>query len=176
MLDFSQGSLGTFLKEKLQDFQPEMISYEYGTVFSCADGIVRISGLSHAQYGELLRFENDVYGIALDTSLEGVGAALLSRGASVRPGSRVQGTGRVADIGVGKELLGRVVDPIGRPLDGHPLTVRAYRQVESPAPAIMDRSPVDTPMETGILAVDSMIPIGRGQRELIIGDRQTGKT
>ena len=176
MLDFSQGSLGTFLKEKLQDFQPEMISYEYGTVFSCADGIVRISGLSHAQYGELLRFENDVYGIALDTSLEGVGAALLSRGASVRPGSRVQGTGRVADIGVGKELLGRVVDPIGRPLDGHPLTVRAYRQVESPAPAIMDRSPVDTPMETGILAVDSMIPIGRGQRELIIGDRQAGKT
>ena len=176
MLNFDQGSMGAFLKEKLQDFQPEMISYEYGTVQSCADGIVRVSGLSRAEYGELLEFENNVYGMALDMGLDGVGAALLGRIDAVRPGSPVQGTGRVADIGVGRELLGRVIDPIGRPLDGLPLHVREYRPVESPAPAIMDRAPVDTPLQTGILAVDSMIPIGRGQRELIIGDRQTGKT
>ena len=176
MLNFDQASLGKFLQEKLKDFHPEMVSYEYGTVQSCADGIVRISGLTRAEYGELLEFENNVYGIALDMSLDGVSAALFSRGDTVRPGAPVQGTGRVADIGVGKELLGRVIDPIGRPLDGLPLHTREFRPVESPAPAIMDRAPVDTPLETGVLAVDSMIPIGRGQRELIIGDRQTGKT
>ena len=176
MLNFDQASLGKFLQEKLKDFHPEMVSYEYGTVQSCADGIVRISGLTRAEYGELLEFENNVYGIALDMSLDGDSAALFSRGDTVRPGAPVQGTGRVADIGVGKELLGRVIDPIGRPLDGLPLHTREFRPVETPAPAIMDRAPVDTPLETGVLAVDSMIPIGRGQRELIIGDRQTGKT
>ena len=175
-LNFDQGSMGAFLKEKLGSFEPHMLSYEYGTVESCADDIVHVSGLSRAKYGELLEFENDVYGIALDMSLDGVSAALLSRGASVTPGSIARGTGRVADVCVGRELLGRVIDPIGRPLDGQELEIREYRAVESPAPAIMDRAQVDTPMETGILAIDSMIPIGRGQRELIIGDRQTGKT
>lgn len=175
-LNFDQSSLGAFLKEKLSHYEPQMVSYDYGTVIGCADDIVRISGLSRAKYGELLEFENDIYGIALDMSLDGVSAALLSRGASVSPGSMARGTGRVADVCVGRELLGRVIDPIGRPLDGGELEAREYRAVESPAPAIMDRAPVDTPLETGILAVDSMIPIGRGQRELIIGDRQTGKT
>ena len=176
MLNFDQATLGKFLQDKLKDFHPEMVSYEYGTVQSCADGIVRISGLSRAEYGELLEFENNVYGIALDLGLDGVSAALFSRSDTVHPGAPVQGTGRVADIGVGRELLGRVIDPIGRPLDGLPLHTREFRPVEAPAPAIMDRAPVDTPLETGVLAVDSMIPIGRGQRELIIGDRQTGKT
>ena len=176
MLNFDQASMGAFLKERLSGFQPQMVSYEYGTVVSCADDIVRVSGLSRAKYGELLEFENDNYGIALDMSLDGVSAALLSRGGFVRPGSVARGTGRVADVCVGRELLGRVIDPIGRPLDGMELEARDYRPVESAAPAIMDRAPVDTPLETGILAVDSMIPIGRGQRELIIGDRQTGKT
>ena len=176
MLNFDQASLGAFLKEKLDSFQPQMVSYDYGTVVSCADDIVHVAGLSRAKYGELLEFENDNYGIALDMSLDGVSAALLSRGGFVRPGSVARGTGRVADVCVGKELLGRVIDPLGRPLDGMALEARDYRPVESPAPAIMDRAPVDTPLETGILAVDSMIPVGRGQRELIIGDRQTGKT
>ena len=175
MLDFDQSSIGAFLKNKFAGFQPQMVSFEYGTVDSCADGIVHVSGLSRAKYGELLEFAGDMYGIALDMSLDGVSAALLS-GGSVRPGSVARGTGRVADICVGRELLGRVIDPIGRPLDGLPLEPHAFRPVETAAPAIMDRSPVDTPLETGILAVDSMIPIGRGQRELIIGDRQTGKT
>lgn len=176
MLNFDQAPIGSFLKEKLKDYQPAPVTYEYGTVESCQDGVVRVRGLNRAQYGELLEFENDAYGIALDLSMDGVGAALLSKLDAVTPGSVVRGTGRVADVGVGESLLGRVVDPLGRPLDGDALTPRAFRRCEYPAPAIMDRAPVDTPLETGILAIDSMIPIGRGQRELIIGDRQTGKT
>ncbi len=175
MLQFDN-AIGACLKERLQDYAPEMVTYEYGRVESVQDGIVHVSGLPHAKYGELLEFEGDVYGMALDMSLTGVGAALLGKADTVVPGSVVRGTGRVSDVAVGPELLGRVVDPIGRPLDGLPLKPSGYREVERPAPAIMDRSPVDTPMETGILAIDSMIPIGRGQRELIIGDRQTGKT
>lgn len=176
MLNFDSAPIGAFLKDKLSKFSPEMVTYEYGTVTSCADGIVQIQGLSHAKYGELLEFENDAYGMAMDMSLTGVGATLLSKADAVAPGSIVRGTGRVADVAVGEELLGRIVDPIGRPLDGGELIARNHRPVEGPAPSIMDRAPVNTPMETGILSVDSMIPIGRGQRELIIGDRQTGKT
>ena len=169
-------AIGEFLKERLEGFSPEMVTYEYGRVKSVQDGIVQVEGLPHAKYGELLEFEGQVYGMALDMSLTGVGAALLGKADTVVPGSVVRGTGRISDVCVGRELLGRVVDPIGRPLDGMPLKAQRFREVECPAPAIMDRAPVDTPMETGILAIDSMIPIGRGQRELIIGDRQTGKT
>ena len=169
-------AIGEFLKERLEGFSPEMVTYEYGRVKSVQDGIVQVEVLPHAKYGELLEFEGQVYGMALDMSLTGVGAALLGKADTVVPGSVVRGTGRISDVCVGRELLGRVVDPIGRPLDGMPLKAQRFREVECPAPAIMDRAPVDTPMETGILAIDSMIPIGRGQRELIIGDRQTGKT
>ena len=169
-------AIGEFLKERLEGFSPEMVTYEYGRVKSVQDGIVQVEGLPHAKYGELLEFEGQVYGMALDMSLTGVGAALLGKADTVVPGSVVRGTGRISDVCVGRELLGRVVDPIGRPLDGMPLKAQRFLEVECPAPAIMDRAPVDTPMETGILAIDSMIPIGRGQRELIIGDRQTGKT
>ena len=169
-------AIGEFLKERLEGFSPEMVTYEYGRVKSVQDGIVQVEGLPHAKYGELLEFEGQVYGMALDMSLTGVGAALLGKADTVVPGSVVRGTGHISDVCVGLELLGRVVDPIGRPLDGMPLKADRFREVECPAPAIMDRAPVDTPMETGILAIDSMIPIGRGQRELIIGDRQTGKT
>lgn len=176
MLQFDEASIGAFLKDKLKDFQPEAVTYEYGTVLSCNDGIIQISGLSHAKYGELLEFENDTYGMAMDMSLDGVGAALLKTSDFVTPGSLVKGTGRVADVCVGRELLGHVVDPLGRPLDGSTINAKVFRTSEAAAPAIMDRAPVDTPLETGILAIDSMIPIGRGQRELIIGDRQTGKT
>ncbi len=176
MLDFDVGGIGLFLKEKIGHYTYAPKIYEYGTVQSCSDGIVQVQGLSHCRYGELLEFENDSYGLALDLRLEGVGAVLLSGASEVASGSIVRGTGRVADIGVGEKLLGRVVDPIGRPLDGQELEVETYRPIEGPAPTIMQRAPVDTPLETGLLAIDSMIPIGRGQRELIIGDRQTGKT
>ena len=176
MLEFNSPNMGAFLNEKLQDFDPQMVSYQYGTVFSSQDGIVVVHGLSNAKYGELLEFEQGTYGIALDLSLDSVSASLLTKSDFVYPGSVVRATGRVSDVGVGDSLLGRVVDPIGRAMDGKPLHVAEFRPTEFPAPAIMDRAPVNTPMETGILAIDSMIPIGRGQRELIIGDRQTGKT
>jgi len=176
MLNFDTSGIGLFLKEKIGSYTFEPKIYEYGNVVSCSDGIVQVSGLSHSRYGELLEFENHSYGLALDLRLDGVGAVLLSGASQVTSGSIVRGTGRVADIGVGDALLGRVVDPIGRPLDGKELEPEAYRPIESPAPTIMQRAPVDTPLETGLLSIDSMIPIGRGQRELIIGDRQTGKT
>ncbi len=176
MLDFDASRIGSFLKDRISKFQYEHAVYEYGSVESCADGIVHISGLSHSRYGELLEFENNAYGLALDLRLDGVGAVLLSGTSDVSAGSIVRGTGRIADIGVGQCLLGRVVDSIGRPLDGESLDPTEYRMLESPAPTIMQRASVNKPMETGLLAIDSMIPIGRGQRELIIGDRQTGKT
>ena len=177
MLNFDTAPIGAFLREKLSGWEPAMQTYAYGTVESCADGMVHVSGLgADAKYGEILAFENDTFGIALDLRLDGVSAALLTKSDRVVTGSIVRCTGRVADMGVGDALLGRVVDPLGRPLDGRPLKLRDFRPVESPAPAIMDRAPVNTPLETGILSIDSMIPIGRGQRELIIGDRQTGKT
>ncbi len=164
MLEFDASGIGLFLKEKINRYTYEPKIYEYGTVASCADGIVQVSGLSHSRYGELLEFENDSYGLALHLRLDGVGAVLLSGASEVASGSIVRGTGHVADIGVGEALLGRVVDRIGRALDGEELVVDKYRPIESPAPTIMQRAPVDTPMETGLLAIDSMIPIGRGQR------------
>ena len=168
-------SVSEFLRRRSEqaDLSPDI--YESGFVKSCGDGIVQIDGLPHSRYGELLTFEGGTVGLALDLRLEGVGAVLLG-GESVLPGTQVRGTGHVADICVGEELLGRVIDPIGRALDGKALKPTKFRPIECPAPSIMHRAAVDTPLETGILAVDSMIPIGRGQRELIIGDRQTGKT
>ena len=168
-------SVSDFLRRRIEqaDLSPDI--YESGSVKSCADGIVQIDGLPHSRYGELLSFEGGIVGLALDLRLDGVGAVLLG-GESVLPGTQVRGTGHVADICVGEELLGRVIDPIGRALDGKALNAAQFRPIECPAPSIMHRAAVNTPLETGILAVDSMIPIGRGQRELIIGDRQTGKT
>ncbi|MBQ9940458.1 MAG: F0F1 ATP synthase subunit alpha [Clostridia bacterium] len=168
--------IGEFLKKRIDSFEPKPLIYRYGTVKSVADGIVRIDGLPHRSYGELLEFESDVYGMALDLEEEGVGAVLLNTSDNVAVGTSVRGTGRVTEVPVGDELLGRVIDPIGRPLDNHPLSTKNYFTAERPAPPLIKRRPVDTPLETGILAIDSMIPIGRGQRELIIGDRQTGKT
>jgi len=147
-----------------------------GAVTSVMDDVVQIEGLSGSHYGELLAFEGSCYGLALDLRENGVGAVMLSGAGDLRTGMASWGTGHVADICAGPELLGRIINPIGQPLDGRPLKASRFRPVECPAPSIMDRSPVSRPMETGLLAIDSMIPIGRGQRELIIGDRQTGKT
>lgn len=170
------GSIASHIKQLLVEANDASRVYEYGTVLSSADGIVHVEGLSHSRYGELLEFENDAYGMALDLSSTGVGAVLLSDGAGVSAGSIARGTGHVLDVGVGYELLGRTLDPLGRPLDGKPLHVTMHRPIECPAPSIMDRAPVNEPLETGILSIDSMIPIGKGQRELIIGDRQLGKS
>ncbi|MDR2753986.1 MAG: F0F1 ATP synthase subunit alpha [Oscillospiraceae bacterium] len=170
------GQFSSTLRARTQSVAFRTNVEDYGTVVSVMDDVVQIEGLSQSHYGELLDFGDGHFGLALDLRETGVGAVLFSGSDEITNGAYVRGTGRVADIGVGTELLGRVINPIGQPLDGRPLKVQNYRPVECPAPSIMDRSPVNQPLETGLLAIDSMIPIGRGQRELIIGDRQTGKT
>ncbi len=165
-----------YLKSKLDNFSTAPLTYQYGKVIAVGDGVAKVSGLTGRLYGELLEFENGVYGMALDLAEHEVGAVLFDSADSICVGDTVKGTGRIAEIPVGDELLGRVIDPIGKPLDNKPLEALHYLPAERPAPKIIARRPVDTPMETGILAIDSMVPIGRGQRELIIGDRQTGKT
>ena len=175
MVNSTFSTVGSFLKQRMSSFDQDKNIYEYGVVQSYSDTIVQISGLSNCKYGELLAFEGGAFGLTLDLHIGGVGAALL--GGTIETASVVHPTGRIAEISVGDELLGRVVDPLGRPLDGlGDIKSKKTRPIESGAPSIMDRSPVDTALETGILSIDSMIPIGRGQRELIIGDRQTGKT
>jgi F-type H+-transporting ATPase subunit alpha len=175
MIDSTFATVGSFLKQRLSAYEPDTNVYEYGEVQSYSDTIVQINGLSNCRYGELLEFEGGAYGLTLDLHIGGVGAALLN--GKVATASVVRPTGRVAEVSVGEELLGRVIDPLGRPLDGGgDIKTKKTRPIESAAPSIMDRAPVNTALETGILSIDSMIPIGRGQRELIIGDRQTGKT
>ena len=167
-------TVGAMLKQRAESSTVGPLVYEYGVVQSFSDNIVHINGLSNCHYGELLSFDGGAVGLTLDLSLGSVGAALL--GGTVSTSGLVHATGRIAEVCVGEQLLGRVIDPLGRPLDGRDLRCHDYRPIESPAPTIMQRASVNTPLETGILAIDSMIPIGRGQRELIIGDRQTGKT
>ncbi len=174
--DRTAREIGAVLKKRLSTYSNKPAVYEYGTVTSVGDGVVRIEGLSHTRYGEEISFDRDVFGMTMDLELDGVGAVLLNGQDEVHVGERVCGTGKVVEVPVGPELLGRVINPIGMPLDGKPLNPSAYRPLESPAPRIIDRQAVNEPLMTGLLAVDSIIPIGRGQRELIIGDRQTGKT
>ena len=174
--DISRETISDFLREKVGSFEIKPSVYRYGTVASVQDTVIQIRGLSGCHYGEILQFENDMYGLALDLTEDTIGAVLINTDATVVAGSMVRCTGRVADVCVGDTVLGRVIDPLGRPLDGEPLSTVETRGLEQRAPSIIDRVPVKRPMETGILSIDSMIPIGRGQRELIIGDRQTGKT
>ncbi len=167
-------AVGPFLRSRAKAAAVPPRIYSCGEVRSFSDGIVHITGIEGCRYGELLDFDGRATGLTLELKIDGIGAALLD--GEISSGSTVHPTGRVAEIGVGAELLGRVVDPLGKPLDGKPLVTQKARPVETPAPTILERAPVNKPLETGVLAIDSMIPIGRGQRELIIGDRQTGKT
>jgi len=167
----------TMLKTAIDRFHIQAEKSEVGTVETAGDGIVTIDGLSHVQYGEIVLFDNGVKGMVQDINDDGIGAILFDQEGTIGEGSRVVGTGKRAGIPVGDGFLGRVIDALGSPIDGgSPIVSDEYRPIEEPAPGIIDRKPVTTPMETGILAIDSMFPIGRGQRELIIGDRQTGKT
>ena len=148
-----------------------------GYVLSVGDGIAHVSGLNGCRNNELLRFDGDKFGIAFNLERDNVGAILLDKTDDIEEGSKVEGTGRVVSVPVGESLLGRVVDPLGRPIDGRePIRAKAFRPIEAEAPPIIERGAVKTPLQTGYLAIDAMVPIGRGQRELIIGDRQTGKT
>ena len=165
------------IRDTVKSWVPEVLAYEVGTVLRVADGIAYVSGLEHASYGEILLFEGGIRGMVQDLKEGRIGCILFGDYEAVRAGGAVRRTGKTAGIGAGDAYLGRVVDALGAPIDGKgPITADAYRPIENPAPGIIDRQPVDKPMETGILSIDSMFPIGRGQRELIIGDRQTGKT
>ncbi len=163
--------------EIISNYQAKTAESNMGQVVRVGDGVVTIRGLANCKNGELLRFENEAFGIALNIDKDSVGAVLLKHENEVREGSFVEKTGEVVSVPVGDNMLGRVIDPLGEPLDGKGLIhVEKHRPIESEAPMIIDRQGVTQPLETGILSIDSMIPIGKGQRELIIGDRQTGKT
>ena len=164
-------------QETVRDFTPEIYPEEVGTVLSVGDGIATVSGLDHVTYGEILLFTSGVKGMVQDLKRGEVGCVLFGSDEEITEGSFVRRTGKTAGIPVGDEFLGRVVDALGTPIDGKgEIPAVGYRPIEMPAPEIIDRQPVNQPMETGLLAIDSMFPIGRGLRELIIGDRQTGKT
>ena len=165
------------MQDAIENWTPEAMAEETGVVLTVGDEIAVVSGLEHAAYGEILLFASGVRGMVQDLKRDEIGVVLFGDSASISEGSIVRRTGRTAGIPVGDAFLGRVVDALGSPIDGGPdIESTDYRPIEMPAPGIIDRQPVDAPMETGLLAIDSMFPIGRGQRELIIGDRQTGKT
>ena len=165
------------IRDTVRDWVPEISAREVGSVLSVADGIAYVDGLENAAYGEILLFESGIRGMVQELRAHRIGCILFGRVEEVSEGSAVYRTGRTAGIGVSDAMIGRVVDALGAPIDdAGDIPVDAYRMIESPAPGIIDRQPVNTPMQTGILSIDSMFPIGRGQRELIIGDRQTGKT
>ena len=167
----------SILKQQIQQFGTAVTMVDVGTVIEVGDGIVRIHGLASAKYNELLQFPNDIIGIAMNLEEDSVSAIILGDYRGIREGDEVRSTGRIAEVPAGNALIGRVVDPLGRPLDGKgPIVTESTRPIERVAPNVVLRAPVDTPVQTGIKAVDAMFPIGRGQRELIIGDRSTGKT
>lgn len=165
------------IKDQIEKFGAPVSVTNIGTVIEVGDGIARIYGLTEAAYNELLQFPNDITGIALNLEEDNVGAVILGDCSKIKEGDEVRATGRVIEVPVGDELIGRVIDPLGRPLDGKgPIKSSKTRPIERVAPDVTKREPVNTPVMTGIKAIDSMIPIGRGQRELIIGDRFTGKS
>ena len=167
----------SIIKQQIEQFGMAVTMVDVGTVIEVGDGIARIHGLAAAKYNELLQFPGEIMGIALNLEEDSVAAVILGDYSEIREGDEVRCTGRIAEVPVGDDLIGRVIDPLGRPLDGKgALRADKTRPVERVAPNVTQRKPVDTPMQTGIKAIDSMIPLGRGQRELIIGDRSTGKT
>ena len=169
--------ISSVIKEQIKRYASEMEVSDVGTVIQVADGIARIHGLENAMQGELLEFPGEVYGMVLNLEEDNVGCVLLGDNKSINEGDTVKTTGRVVEVPVGDCMLGRVVNALGQPIDGKgPIQATKYRQIERVASGVIARKSVDTPLQTGIKAIDSMIPIGRGQRELIIGDRQTGKT
>ncbi len=169
--------ISSVIKEQIKRYAAELEVADVGTVIQVADGIARIHGLENAMQGELLEFPGEVYGMVLNLEEDNVGAVLLGDNKSINEGDTVKTTGRVVEVPVGDAMIGRVVNALGQPIDGKgPIKTDKYRQIERVASGVIARKSVDTPLQTGIKAIDSMVPIGRGQRELIIGDRQTGKT
>jgi F-type H+-transporting ATPase subunit alpha len=160
-----------------EDFTPQLTPREVGTVTSVATGVAKVAGLPGVGFEELIEFPGGVFGTAFNVDEDEVGVVLLGDYAHVHAGDQVERMGRVMDVAVGDGLIGRVIDPLGRPLDDNgPVAVSARLPIERPAAPIMDRAPVTVPLQTGLKVIDALIPVGRGQRELILGDRQTGKT
>lgn len=171
------GRIITMLKEKVEDFELSIKGREVGEVTWVGDGIANVDGIEHAFYGEIIEFEDGTKGMAQDIRDDHIGCILFGDDTGIRQGTRAVRTYKEAGVPVGEDFIGRVIDALGQPVDGKgDIKESGYRPVENPAPGIVDRQPVNEPMETGILSIDTMFPIGRGQRELIIGDRQTGKT
>ncbi len=169
--------ISSVIKEQIRNYSKQLEVSDVGTVIQVADGIARIHGLEKAMQGELLEFPGEVYGMILNLEEDNVGAVLLGDSRSISEGDTVKTTGRVVEVPVGDAMLGRVVNALGQPIDGKgPIETKKFRQIERVASGVISRKSVNTPLQTGIKAIDSMVPIGRGQRELIIGDRQTGKT
>jgi len=169
--------ISKFLKEQIRDFQTGVVVSEIGTVISVGDGIARIHGLDNVMAGELLDFPHGVKGIALNLEEDNVGTVLFGEYTLIKEGDVVQRTQRIMSVPVGEGMIGRVINALGEPIDDRgPISTKEYAPIERLAPGVVDRQPVKEPLQTGLKAIDSMIPIGRGQRELIIGDRQTGKT
>ncbi len=169
--------ISSVIKEQIKKYSAELDVSNIGTVIQVADGIARVHGLENAMAGELLEFPGEVYGMVLNLEEDNVGAVLLGDQKNINEGDTVKSTGRVVEVPVGDAMLGRVVNALGQPIDGKgPINTDKYRKIERVASGVISRKSVDTPLQTGIKAIDAMVPIGRGQRELIIGDRQTGKT
>lgn len=169
--------ISSILKQQIENYQADVDVSQVGTVITVGDGICRIYGLNNAMAGELLEFENGVMGLAMNLEEDNIGCVILGQFTDIHEGDQVKRTGRIMEVPVGEALIGRVVDPLGNPLDGKgPIETNKFRPVESKAPGVISRKSVFEPMQTGLKSIDSMVPIGRGQRELIIGDRQTGKT
>ncbi len=169
--------ISSVIKEQIERYSSKLDVSDVGTVIQVADGIARVHGLEKAMQGELLQFPGDVYGMVLNLEEDNVGVVLLGSASNIEEGDIVKTTGRVVEVPVGDALLGRVVNSLGQPIDGKgPIQTDKFRKIERVASGVITRKSVDTPLQTGIKAIDSMVPIGRGQRELIIGDRQTGKT
>src|SRR6202045_2160209 len=177
MAEIRPAEISEILRNEIRGFEGSVAVRETGRVLSCGDGIARIYGLQNAASGELLEFPHSVYGMVLNLEEDNVGAALFGDPQAIGEGDEVKRTGRIAEVPVGEALLGRVVNSLGQPIDDKgPIKSTETRRIEIKAPGIIKRQPVKEPMQTGIKAIDSMLQIGRGQRELIIGDRQTGKT
>jgi F-type H+/Na+-transporting ATPase subunit alpha len=169
--------ISKIIRDQIGNYSTDVDVAEVGTVISCGDGIARIHGVERAMSGEMLEFPNGLFGIALNLEEESVGSVLLGHSSAIKEGDTVKRTGRIISVPVGDEIVGRVVNSLGQPIDGKgPITAKKFMPIERIAPGVVDRSPVKEPLQTGLKAIDGMVPIGRGQRELIIGDRQTGKT
>ena len=177
MVEIRAEEISKVIRDQIKHYEKRIDLRETGTVISVGDGIARVYGLENAMAMEMVEFPGGIYGLCLNLEEDNVGVAIMGEDTHIKEGDIVKRTGRIAQIPVGEAVIGRVIDPVGRPLDGKgPIEAKEYRRIEMIAPGVVERQPVNEPMYTGIKAIDAMTPIGRGQRELIIGDRQIGKT